>query len=217
MDVTCQVLGPVASASTRMRFHFKTQTFCCVFMSRLHQNDENDVSFSMKTQTFENDLQSGKIWKRNSIGVVWTGRWRTDDSTKDYIYLFTLELIRWLKISIGKLIFNNKGWYERFGIKNSSFRFPFPFREMTESLVPEVFSRSGAPKANERWGEAERRLTARSHLRRSRQRENLWDQGREPQGVRENRNVVYKRFTANTLAWTMQQPRINRRGLASDV
>ena len=40
-------------------------------MSRPH---ENDVSFSMKTQTFENDLQSGKIWKRNSIGVVWTGR-----------------------------------------------------------------------------------------------------------------------------------------------
>ena len=29
---------------------------------------------TMKTQTFENDLQSGKIWKRNSIGVVWTGR-----------------------------------------------------------------------------------------------------------------------------------------------
>ena len=43
-------------------------------MSRLHENDENDVSFSMKTQTFENDLQSGKIWKRNSIGFVWTGR-----------------------------------------------------------------------------------------------------------------------------------------------
>ena len=43
-------------------------------MSRPHENDENDVSFSMKTQTFENDLQSGKIWKRNSIGVVWTGR-----------------------------------------------------------------------------------------------------------------------------------------------
>ena len=42
-------------------------------MSRRHENDENDVSFSMKTQTFENDLQSGKIWKRNSVGVVWTG------------------------------------------------------------------------------------------------------------------------------------------------
>ena len=47
-----------------MRFHLK--------MSRPHENDENDVSFS--TKTFENDLQSGKIWKRNSIGVVWTGR-----------------------------------------------------------------------------------------------------------------------------------------------
>ena len=57
-----------------MRFHLKTQTFCCVFMSRPHENDENDVSFSMKTQTFENALQSGKIWKRNNIGVVWTGR-----------------------------------------------------------------------------------------------------------------------------------------------
>ena len=43
-------------------------------MSRPHENDENDVSFSMKTQTFENALQSGKIWKRNNIGVVWTGR-----------------------------------------------------------------------------------------------------------------------------------------------
>ena len=60
--------------STRMHFHLKTQTFCCVFMSHPHENNENDVSFSMKTQTFENDLQSGKIWKRNSIGVVWTGR-----------------------------------------------------------------------------------------------------------------------------------------------
>ena len=44
--------------STRMRFHLKTQTICCVFMSRQH---ENDVSFSMKTKTFENALQSGKI------------------------------------------------------------------------------------------------------------------------------------------------------------
>ena len=31
-------------------------------MSRPHENDENDVSFSIKTQTFENALQSGKIW-----------------------------------------------------------------------------------------------------------------------------------------------------------
>ena len=43
-------------------------------MSRPHENGENDVSFSMKTQTFENVLQSGKIWKHNSIGVVWTGQ-----------------------------------------------------------------------------------------------------------------------------------------------
>ena len=69
------VLHEVPTApSSRMRFHLKTQTFCRVFMSRPHENDENDVSFSMKTQTFENALQSGKIWKRNSIGFVWTGR-----------------------------------------------------------------------------------------------------------------------------------------------
>ena len=36
-------------------------------MSRPH---ENDVSFSMKTETLENALQNGKIWKRNSIGFV---------------------------------------------------------------------------------------------------------------------------------------------------
>ena len=30
-------------------------------MSRPHENDENDVSFSMKTQSFENALQCGKI------------------------------------------------------------------------------------------------------------------------------------------------------------
>ena len=44
--------------STRMRLHLKTQTFCYVLVSRPH---ENDVSFSMKTQTFGNALQSGKI------------------------------------------------------------------------------------------------------------------------------------------------------------
>ena len=60
--------------STRIRFHLKTQTFCCVFMSRLHENDESDVSFSIKTQTFENALQSGKIWKRNAIIFVCTCR-----------------------------------------------------------------------------------------------------------------------------------------------
>ena len=57
--------------SARMRFHLKTQTFCCVFMSRPHENDENDVSFPMKTQTFENALQSGKIWKREYRLRVW--------------------------------------------------------------------------------------------------------------------------------------------------
>ena len=70
----------------RMRFHLKTQTFCCVFMSRPHENDGNanfqkrspewkdlktqqyrchvDGSKLMKTQTFENDWScdlSGKI------------------------------------------------------------------------------------------------------------------------------------------------------------
>ena len=47
-----------------MRFHLK--------MSRPHENDENDVSFSTKTQTFENDLQSGKIW--NATVSVSCGR-----------------------------------------------------------------------------------------------------------------------------------------------
>ena len=36
------------------------QTLCCVFVSHPHENDENDVSFSMKTQNFENNLQSEK-------------------------------------------------------------------------------------------------------------------------------------------------------------
>ena len=49
--------GPVHTDA----FSFEMQTFCCVFMSRPNENDENDVSFSMKTQTFENALQSGKI------------------------------------------------------------------------------------------------------------------------------------------------------------
>ena len=57
-----------------MRFHLKTQTFCYFLMSHPHENRENDESFSMKTQTFENALQSGKTWKRNSIGFMWTGR-----------------------------------------------------------------------------------------------------------------------------------------------
>ena len=46
-----------------MRFN---QTFCYIFMSRPHENDDNNVLFSMKPQTYENALQSGKIWKRNS-------------------------------------------------------------------------------------------------------------------------------------------------------
>ena len=33
-------------------------------MSRPHENDEIDVSFPTKTQTFENPLKSGKFWKR---------------------------------------------------------------------------------------------------------------------------------------------------------
>ena len=44
--------------TTRMHFHLKTQTFCCAYMFRPH---ENDVSFSMKTETLENALQNGKI------------------------------------------------------------------------------------------------------------------------------------------------------------
>ena len=46
------------------------------FFTRCHSRPhENDVSFSaMKTQTFENALQSGKTWKRNSTGFVWTGQ-----------------------------------------------------------------------------------------------------------------------------------------------
>ena len=71
-----------------MRFHLRTQTFCCVFMSSPHENDENDVSFSMKTRTFENALQSGKIWKRNSIGVVRTGQFTENTN-------FWKRLVRW--------------------------------------------------------------------------------------------------------------------------
>ena len=57
------------------------QTLCCVFVSHPHENDENDVSCSMKTQNFENDLQSEKIWSQGwkafsvvFIVFVWTGK-----------------------------------------------------------------------------------------------------------------------------------------------
>ena len=52
-------------------FSFENANIVAFSVSRPH---ENDVSFSMKTQTFENDLQSGKIWKHNSISVVWMGQ-----------------------------------------------------------------------------------------------------------------------------------------------
>ena len=54
-----------------MRFHLKTQTFCCVFMSRPHENDKNDVSyrcFRLKT------LSRVARFENASIGFVWTGR-----------------------------------------------------------------------------------------------------------------------------------------------
>ena len=69
-------------------FNFKTPSF---IWKRKHF-----VAFScpvhikpMKTQTFENALQSGKIWKCNSIGFVWTGRihWKR----KLLKMLFTVE------------------------------------------------------------------------------------------------------------------------------
>ena len=42
-------------------FSFEKANIILRFNVPPHENDENDVSFSMKTQTFENDLQSGKI------------------------------------------------------------------------------------------------------------------------------------------------------------
>ena len=45
-----------------MRFHLNVAFSCPVHTK------------TMKMQTFENAFQIGKIWKRNSIGVVWTGR-----------------------------------------------------------------------------------------------------------------------------------------------
>ena len=61
---------------------------------RPHENDENDVSFAMKTQTFENDLQSGK---RNSIGVVWTGRadqgWALTGGSTVFRNVLTLRMV----------------------------------------------------------------------------------------------------------------------------
>ena len=45
-------------------FSSKPQTFFCVFTLHLHENDQKGWSFSLKTVTFENGLQRGKIWKR---------------------------------------------------------------------------------------------------------------------------------------------------------
>ena len=56
-------------------FSWKPQAFLCDFTLNLQENDQRRWSFSLKTITFENGLQSGKILKRycyNDIVVVWT-------------------------------------------------------------------------------------------------------------------------------------------------
>ena len=42
----------------------------CIFILHLHEDDQKRWSFSLKTITFEDGLQSWKIWKR--IGIVFS-------------------------------------------------------------------------------------------------------------------------------------------------
>ena len=108
--------GRTKAPSTRVRFHLKTQTFCCVFMSRPHENDENFRKRSpewkdLKTQQYRCRVDGSKlIWKAqtfenaHSIGFVWTGQihwklqtfendWSCDLSRKITSVLFLLLLV----------------------------------------------------------------------------------------------------------------------------
>ena len=68
-------LDYLGAPSTLMHFRLKTHTFRCVIAYRhKHYKDGKRWSFSSKTHTFENAIESVDIWKRSPVVLVSTAK-----------------------------------------------------------------------------------------------------------------------------------------------